>query len=63
MPLSVGDTFQHPFSKAPNWRPKCHFLAMVDDDFVVFKWYGRTKQWWHYEVEHISMLQLDKKER
>lgn len=29
---------------------KCHVLAIVDKDYVVYKWYGKHKQWWHYEI-------------
>lgn len=36
---------------------KCHVLAIVDKDYIVYKWYGRHKQWWHYEVEHWWYLE------
>ena len=29
---------------------KIHILAIVDDHMVVFKYYGRHEQWWHYEI-------------
>ena len=37
---------------------KCHVLAIVDEDMVVYKYFGRRKQWWHYEVEPIEICQL-----
>jgi hypothetical protein len=57
--LKPGDRFRHPFLKGPNFRPKCHIVAFVDEDHVVFKWYGRHKQWWHYEVRHVDFLEMD----
>lgn len=36
---------------------KIHILAIVDESYVVYKWYGRHKQWWHYQVEHQEWLQ------
>ena len=33
-----------------------HVLAIVDDYYVVYKWYGRHKQWWHYGVDYDRSL-------
>jgi len=30
---------------------KIHICAIVDEEMVVYKYYGKHKQWWHYEVE------------
>lgn len=35
---------------------KIHVVAVVDDNQIVFKWYGKHKQWWHYEVRHADDL-------
>lgn len=41
----------------PTDKPyKCHVLAIVDEDMIVYKWFGRRKQWWHYEVDPIEVL-------
>ncbi len=37
---------------------KIHIVAIVDECYVVYKWYGRRKQWWHYEVEDAYFLGL-----
>ena len=57
-PVKVGDTFRHPYNKDTNWRPKCHVRAIVDEDMIVVRWFGRHKQWWHYEVLHVSELKM-----
>jgi len=36
---------------------KLHILAEVES-MIVYRWYGRHKQWWHYEIEHPKMLEL-----
>ena len=28
------------------------------DGYIVYKWYGRHKQWWHYEIEHPRMFEF-----
>lgn len=56
-PAFVGKTFKHPSNKAPGWRPLCHVRGVVDGQ-VVFRWYGRRKQWWHYEVLPFADLGL-----
>lgn len=37
---------------------KIHILAIVDECQIVFKWYGKHKQWWHYEVEDAEILEM-----
>jgi hypothetical protein len=43
--------------RGPGKPYKIHILAVVDDVYVVFRWYGRHKQWWHYQVEHEDILE------
>lgn len=31
---------------------KIHVLAVVDEYYVVYRFYGVHKQWWHYRVEY-----------
>ena len=53
--VKIGDTFK---ILAGTPKPyKAHVVAIVDEDMVVYKWYGRHKQWWHYKVEHIDIIQ------
>ena len=36
---------------------KIHIVAIVDGNQIVFKWYGKHKQWWHYQVLQIEDLE------
>jgi hypothetical protein len=36
---------------------KIHILAIVEE-MVVYRWYGRHKQWWHYGIEEPNMLEF-----
>lgn len=36
---------------------KIHIVSIVDDIQVVFKWYGKHKQWWHYDVLQFDDLE------
>ncbi len=38
---------------------KIHILTIVDTWMVVYKWYGRHKQRWHYEVKHRHLLEME----
>ena len=51
-----GDTYH--ILNGPVHTNKIHVLTVVDDEYVVFKWYGRYKQWWHYQVEHEELLDI-----
>ena len=50
----LGDTFY--LKKNPERPYKCHVVGIVDGDQVVYKWYGRHKQRWNYEVESQFIL-------
>ena len=53
--MEIGDTF---YVKAGTGKPyKAHVVAVVDEDMVVYRWYGRHKQWWHYKVESEDAIQ------
>jgi len=54
MKYKVGDIFY--ILKGPGKPYKAHIVAIVENDMVVFKWYGRHKQWWHYEVLHEEQI-------
>ena len=38
---------------------KIHILAIIDEYQVVFKWYGKFRQYWHYEIEHKDTLNFE----
>ncbi len=35
-----------------------HIITIVEDDYVVFKWWARYKQRWIYEVEFSYYFQI-----
>ncbi len=49
-----GDT--HQIHMAPSGFYKIHILEVIDECYVVYKWYGRHKQWWHYVIEWDGIL-------
>jgi hypothetical protein len=59
--LKVGDTFYH-FQNSHVGRKfyKTHILAIIDEDKedvqVVFKWFGKCKQYWHYEIKPMDVI-------
>ena len=57
--FKIGDTFYSATKGRLGERYKCHVLAIVDDSYVVYKWYGRCKQWWHYEIGHKNFLEME----
>ena len=55
MQFIVGDT--HKIFLGPGKLYKIHILALIDPNQIVYKWYGRHKQWWHYAIEHKIMIE------
>ena len=51
-----GDT--HQIHMAPSGFYKIHILEVIDECYVVYKWYGRHKRWWHYEIESEYILNI-----
>lgn len=48
MKFVVGDTHR---AKLQAGQPyKIHVLAILDDRYIAYKFYGRNKQRWHYDV-------------
>ncbi len=54
--MKVGDSFRALVSGIPTY--KIHIIAVVDTDYIVYKYFGRHKQWWHYKVEHRDFVLL-----
>lgn len=57
--FAVGDTYRLRIDVGKLY--KIHILALVDDH-VVYKWYGRHKQWWHYNIDdkHILSIRINR---
>jgi uncharacterized protein YndB with AHSA1/START domain len=58
MEFKVGDHFHMIQAGQGVKEYKCHILAIVDDDQIVYKWYGKHKQWWHYVVEYDWAVEM-----
>ena len=56
MQFKVGDTYHIMLGLGKPY--KIHIVSIIDDNMVVYKWYGRHKQWWHYVVEIDSILEI-----
>ena len=42
----------------PGKKYKIHILAVIETDMIVYKYYGRYQQWWHYIIEHRNILEI-----
>jgi hypothetical protein len=36
---------------------KCHIVELIENDMIVYKWFGKHKRWWHYFVESRRWLE------
>jgi hypothetical protein len=36
---------------------KIHICEVIDQYWVVYKYYGRSKQYWHYAIEYDSIVE------
>lgn len=47
-----------------NWD-KCHVIQIINENgytMVVYKWFGKYKQWWHFKIEwYESVLRYQRK--
>ncbi len=50
-----GQTYR--ISKRPGETVKIHILEIVEERYIVYRWYGKYKQWWHYEIEKDIFLE------
>jgi hypothetical protein len=40
---------------------KYHIVDIIKDkstELVIYKWYGKHKQWWHYEISELWEINL-----
>lgn len=40
---------------------KCHILAIVDKEYVVYKWWSIYKRYWRYSIEHYEIIEINNK--
>lgn len=55
--FKVGEAYY--VKRGINKLYKAHIVAIVDEEYIVFKWYGKYKQWWHYEIMHKEVLKSE----
>lgn len=36
---------------------KIHIVEIIENDMIVYKFFGKHKQWWHYRINHLSELE------
>ena len=56
MSFAIGETYR---ARINGSIYKIHIVGLVDDVMIVFKYYGKHKQWWHYEVKRDGDLAFD----
>jgi len=56
--IKVGKRYREFYGKGHPMNKLIHIRAIVDKDQIVFCWYGKHKQWWHYQVESIFFFEL-----
>jgi len=56
MNFEAGQTYHAAIG--PGLPYKIHICAVIDNEMVVYRYYGRHKQWWHYVVEHHEMVAI-----
>ena len=54
MKFEIGKTY-HIYN---GYVYKIHIRAIIDDKYVVYRWYGKHKQWWHYQIERKDILEI-----
>ena len=37
---------------------KIHIVELIENDMIVYKYFGKHKQWWHYFVESKKQLEF-----
>lgn len=55
--IQIGKTYHILIPTGRMEAYKIHVLTIIEDQ-VVYRWYGKHKQWWHYEIEWIDLLQI-----
>lgn len=37
---------------------RIHIVAIVENEMIVYRYYGKHKQWWHYGIEHWGSIRF-----
>jgi len=53
--FKVGDCFYYRQGGSPH-KYKYHIIAVIEEQ-IVFKWYGKKHQWWHYQIDSEFIVQ------
>ena len=58
--MKEGETY-HILNVGPNLKLKpykIHVVAIVDEDYVAYKWFSLSAQRWRYSLEDCGVLQI-----
>ena len=61
MNIQVGKKYRLFYGKGHPMNKLMHIRAIVDKEYIVFRWYGKHKQWWHYQIECRFFFELNMK--
>ena len=56
--IRPGKKFRMAFGENNVNNKTIHICAIIDEDKVVYKYWGKIKQRWFYVIEDISFLEL-----
>lgn len=54
----VGKIYRINFGEESLYNKKIYILAIVDEEYYVYKYWWKYKQRWLYEIESLSYLQM-----
>lgn len=57
MKFKKGQSFRMHISALGEAR-KVHIVALIENDMVVYKYFGKHKQWWHCFVDSKSQIEF-----
>lgn len=40
-----------------DWTQKIHIVELIENEMIVYKFFGKRKRWWHYRVTHKRELE------
>jgi hypothetical protein len=52
--FKVGESYY--LCKGAKKPAKIHIRSIVDNEYIVYKWYGTHRQRWTYQIEHKMVL-------
>jgi len=56
--FSVLDYLDVGYSYTLPRHGRIHIRATVDDSQIVYAYYGKRRQWWHYSIQSLYYFQL-----